>query len=253
VTADIKTIAAHDCYGLACITALTVQSTMGVKTVHPVPAVDIAATLMELAADFGIAAVHIGMLANADAARSVAAFLEETRPKHVVLDPVLRSSSGADLLDRDGRLVLRERLLPLADVITPNVDEAAALSGMSVGDLQEMKAAALHLHAAGAPAVVITGGHLAEAEDLLSIANQKPPRQVTFRSQHLESRSTHGTGCAFSCALACELALGKELEQAVARAKQYVTEAIRRAYEIGRGTGPVNHLFRIATGGESES
>src|SRR5580700_8817253 len=176
VTADIKTIAAHGCYGVACITAMTVQSTSGVKRVEAVDPVLVSDTLEELAADLEIAAVHIGMLGSAKVVKAVADFLsgqisgQPGRPRlpNVVLDPILKSSSGADLLDAAGTRLLIERLIPLSDVVTPNVDEAAVLTGLKVTDLDEMKAAAAKLHALGASAVVITGGHLEKATDLLS-------------------------------------------------------------------------------------
>ena len=165
ITADIKTIAAHACYGVACITALTVQSTSGVKRVQPVDPALIFDTLEELAADLDIAAVHIGMLGSAKVVKAIADFLSSqpgkaseqpgnARLPNIVLDPILKSSSGADLLDAAGTRLLIERLIPLADVVTPNVDEAAAITGLKVTDLDEMKAAAAKLHALGAPAVV---------------------------------------------------------------------------------------------------
>src|SRR5215467_3212126 len=160
VTADIKTIAAHGCYGIACITALTVQSTQGVKRVDPVDTRMITESLEELAADFHISAVRIGMLGSAEVARAVASFIRRHHLDNVVLDPVLKSSSGMDLLPRDGMQILKEKLLPLAHVITPNIDEAAALTGLGVSSLEEMQAAALALHKLGAQKVIVTGGHL---------------------------------------------------------------------------------------------
>ena len=133
ITADIKVIAAHECYGVACATALTVQSTRGVSRVQGVDPKIIAETLAELASDFGIAAVHIGMLGNGKVAMAVADFLAHAKPPHVVLDPILKSSSGADLLDPAGTRVLIERLLPLAELVTPNLDEAVALTGAGTG------------------------------------------------------------------------------------------------------------------------
>lgn len=242
ITADIKTIAAHGCYGVACITALTVQSTTGVRQVVPVPGAVIHDTLQELAADMDIAAVRIGMLGSAEVAREVAAFLRG-RPGVVVLDPILRASSGTGLVDEAGFEVLRDALLPLATVITPNMDEAAALTGLPVRDLEDMKAAAARLHRLGARAVVLTGGHLdgREAVDLLSVSGADGFLQE-FRSERLASRSTHGTGCAFATALACNLAQKQELRNAVALAKEYVAKAIAHAYPLGRGIGPLNHF-----------
>jgi hydroxymethylpyrimidine/phosphomethylpyrimidine kinase len=246
VTADIKTIAAHGCYGVACITALTVQSTRGVSRVLPVEPALLANTLNELAEDMAISAVHIGMLGTRDSARAVAAFLREGGFRSIVLDPVLKSSSGAELLDPPGKALLVKQLIPLADVITPNVDEAAALTGLAVTGLAEMKAAAAKLHEMGAGAVVVTGGHLTEPTDVLSVSTGEEGILVEeFTGRKLKSASTHGTGCAFSTSLACHLAQGRSLPEAVRLAKAYVVEAIEHAYPVGRGMGPLNHLFRM--------
>lgn len=251
ITADIKTIAAHGCYGVACITSLTVQSTVGVRRVEAASPKLVLDTLDELAADLPIAAVHVGMLGDGPVASAVADFLERSAPAIVVLDPVLQSSSGASLLDAQGVEVLTRRLLPLATVVTPNVDEAAALTGLPVTSLEQMKAAATGLHALGAGRVVITGGHLCPAVDLLSVAaGQGQPQQSSYAAEHLESTSTHGTGCAFSTALACRLACGHDLSQAVVLAKEYVRQAILHASPIGKGRGPVNHLFQGNVGEE---
>ena len=163
VTADIKTIAAHSCYGVACITAMTVQSTSGVKRVEVFDPALVSDTLEELAADLEIAAVHIGMLGSAKVVKAVADFLSgksgKPRLPNIVLDPVLKSSSGSDLLDLAGTKLLIDRLLPLARIVTPNIDEASVLTGLQVKDLEEMKAASSKLHEMGASAVVVTGGH----------------------------------------------------------------------------------------------
>lgn len=245
ITADIKTIAAHECYGVACITALTVQSTQGVLRVEPVKPEVIAETLQELISDLEIAAVHVGMLGTSEAVGVVADFLERTKLAHVVLDPILRSSSGADLLNRAGLRLLIEKLIPLVEMITPNLDEAAALTGLPVANLDQMRAAAAKLHSLGAANIVITGGDLEKATDLLSFATRRGVEQEVFKAERLRSNSTHGTGCAFSTALACHLAHGRGLPEAVLLAKAYVAAAIANAYPLGRGVGPVNHHYRM--------
>jgi hydroxymethylpyrimidine/phosphomethylpyrimidine kinase len=245
VTADVKTIAAHGCYGVACITALTVQSTAGVKRVAAVSPEVIAETLEELSADLDIAAVHIGMLGSGKVARVVSEFLAKSELGNVVLDPIIKSSSGSDLTDAPGLRVLVERLLPQATVITPNVDEAATLTGLAVTNLEQMRVAAARLHEMGATAVVITGGHLDKAIDLLSFTSRHGTEQEVFKSNRLESKSTHGTGCAFSTAMACHLARGRGLPEAVLLSKTYVAAAIANAHPLGRGTGPVHHLYRM--------
>jgi hydroxymethylpyrimidine/phosphomethylpyrimidine kinase len=262
VTADIKTIAAHGCYGVACITAITVQSTAGVRRVEPIDPDLITETLEELAADIAIAAVHIGMLGSGKVVKAVAEFLGQRSGQaklvNVVLDPILKSSSGEDLLDAAGTRLLIEKLIPLADVITPNVDEAAALTGLKVTDLDEMRAAAAKLHEMGSAAVVVTGGHLEKAIDLLSFITKSGIEEEVFKAERQRSNSTHGTGCAFATAMACHLALDRGLAEAALLAKTYVTAAIAAGHPLGRGTGPVHHLYRMnqqrrAAGTGSES
>jgi hydroxymethylpyrimidine/phosphomethylpyrimidine kinase len=262
VTADIKTIAAHACYGVACITAMTVQSTAGVKRVEVADEGLLSECLEELAADLDIAAVRIGMLASAKVVKAVADFLSgqpvaqggsnaakhpvKARLPNIVLDPILESSSGTELLDPAGTGLLIERLIPLADVVTPNVDEAALITGMQVRDLDEMKAAAGKLHQLGAAAVVITGGHLEKAIDLLSFKGNRGIEQEVFKAERQRSNSTHGTGCAFATAMACHLALDRGLAEAALLAKTYVTAAIANGHPLGRGIGPVHHLYRMS-------
>jgi hydroxymethylpyrimidine/phosphomethylpyrimidine kinase len=262
VTADIKTISAHSCYGVACITAMTVQSTKGVKRVEVVDPAFLSQSLEELAADLAISAVHIGMLGSGKVVKAVADFLSgsaasqgggrsgnqrgKSRLPNLVLDPVLKSSSGADLLDAAGTRLLIERLIPLADIVTPNIDEAAVLTGIQVKNLDDMKAASAKLHEMGASAVVITGGHLDKAIDLLSFTTRRGVEQEIFKAERQRSNSTHGTGCAFATALACHLALDRGLAEATLLAKTYVTAAISYGHPLGRGTGPVNHLYRMS-------
>ena len=245
ITADIKTIAAHECYGVSCITALTVQSTQGVRRVEGVDPKTIAETLRELASDVEIEAVHIGMLGNGQVVEAVADFLSRAKLPHVVLDPILKSSSGADLLDAAGIRLLIERLIPLAELVTPNLDEASVLTGTPVTNLDEMRETAARLHSLGAANVVVTGGHLEKAIDLLSFTTTRGVELEVFKADLLRSNSTHGTGCAFSTALACHLALGRGLPEAVLLSKVYVSAAIANAYPLGKGVGPLNHLFRM--------
>jgi hydroxymethylpyrimidine/phosphomethylpyrimidine kinase len=245
VTADIKTIAAHECYGVSCITALTVQSTRGVRRVEGVDPKLIADTLEELVSDVQLEAVHIGMLGNEQVVAVIADFLDEAQPPHVVLDPILKSSSGADLLNPAGTRLLIDRLLPIVELITPNLDEAGTLTGLEVRNLDQMRAAAAQLHAMGAANAVVTGGDLDKAIDLLSFTTSRGTEQEVFKSERIRSNSTHGTGCAFSTALACHLALGRGFPEAVLLAKVYVSAAISHAYPVGTGVGPLYHLYRM--------
>ncbi|PYV97349.1 MAG: bifunctional hydroxymethylpyrimidine kinase/phosphomethylpyrimidine kinase [Acidobacteria bacterium] len=245
VTADIKTIAAHGCYGVACITALTVQSTSGVRRVEPLSPSFITETLEELTSDLEIAAVRIGMLGSRAVVKAVAEFVHHRGLPNVVLDPILKSSSGARLLEDGGPAILLEKLLPLASVVTPNREEASALTSLPVTNLEEMRAAARKLHAMGAAAVVVTGGDLQKATDLLSFTNKRGVQQEVFKSDRQASNSTHGTGCAFATAMACHLAQDRGLPEAVLLAKAYVSAAIAKAHSVGRGIGPVHHLYRM--------
>lgn len=249
VTADIKTIAAHGCYGIACVTAMTVQSTAGVRRVEALDPVLVTDTLEELASDVPISAVHVGMLGNAKVVKAVAEFLSRRSGKNklpnIVLDPILKSSSGTDLLDAPGTKLLIEKLIPLADVTTPNAGEAAVLTGLKVTDLEEMRAAAAKLHELGTAATVITGGHLEKATDLLSFTTKRGYEQEVFKAERQRSNCTHGTGCAFATAIACHLALDRGLPEAVLLAKTYIIAAIAAGHPLGRGTGPVHHLYRM--------
>jgi hydroxymethylpyrimidine/phosphomethylpyrimidine kinase len=249
ITADLKTFAAHGIYGVACISALTVQSTLGVRAVEPLSAMLVRQTLECLAEDVSVSGIKIGMLGSSAVVCEVSSFLTAqsgTIPRErIVLDPVLRSTSGTALIDQDGVRVIRDELLPRVGWITPNVDELAMLAGGSP-DREEVPAAAARLQAIAAQLgndelnVVVTGGHLSRPDDFLLTAsgagNWLPGEKII-------TNATHGTGCAFSSALLCELISGRSPEEAVAAAKAYVAEALRSAYPIGKGKGPMNHLF----------
>ena len=250
IAADLKTIAAHGLFGISCITALTVQSTQGVADVRPLSGELVRNTLRVLLDDFHPSAVKIGMLGNKEVAEAVAGLLEAARLPNIVLDPVLKSSSGAELLDEQGIRLLIERLLPLVDVITPNAEEAQLLARVSVRTLDEMRKVAHQLHRLGARNVVVTGGHLFPPTDVLSQTVGSAEKLIGFAGTHVATESTHGTGCAFSSALGCNLALGKNLEESVGAAKEYVNQALRQAYRVGKGKGPINHLFGLDPAGQ---
>lgn len=248
VTADVKTAAALGCYAATCITALTVQSTRGVFGVRPLEADLITQTLRTLADDLEIKAIRLGMLGSGVVATAVADFLEAARLPNVVLDPVVQSSSGAALLDEAGLEVMRNRLIPLCDVLTPNIHEAAVLvESQPFADQSRwatvqprLDELAVGIHRLGAKAVVITGGHVDPANDYLSYNGGQQVDLIL--GERIESRSTHGTGCAYATAMACRLALGNDLPQAARAAKGYVGRAIQLAYPVGKGNGPINHF-----------
>lgn len=242
VAADLKTFAVHDCYGIAAITALTIQSTQGVKAVHPIPAAALRAQLDALAEDFEIAAVKIGMLANRSNAATVAEFLDQSALKQVILDPVVKPSSGGpELLDPAGVKFLREDLIKRAAVITPNIEEAELLTGLAIRDVGAMKAAAQKLVEMGALAAIVKGGHMDKPIDVLFDGSEF----VTFSGDQIKTGHTHGTGCTFSSAITAQLATGRALPDAVTLAKAYVTQSILHGYSIGKGIGPVNPFYRF--------
>lgn len=247
ITADLKTFAAHGVYGVAAITALTVQSTQGVRSLEPVRPSLFRETLECLAEDIQLDGVKLGMLASAGLVAEAEHFLRgrsNLRPK-VVLDPVLQSSSGAALLDAEGTALLRERLLGVVGWITPNLDELSLLTGVKVQAREQVPPAAERLArqaaSAGNPgiAIVVTGGHLDRPDDYLLLEG----KGSWLSGDRVQTRSTHGTGCAFSSALLAELVLGRTGLDAVEAAKRYVTGALRAAYPIGQGRGPLHHLF----------
>ncbi|MGD0921827.1 MAG: bifunctional hydroxymethylpyrimidine kinase/phosphomethylpyrimidine kinase [Terriglobia bacterium] len=241
ITADLKTFAAHHCYGVAAITALTVQNTQGASAVHPVEASLLQQSVQSLLADERVKAVKIGMLGNRANAEVVREVLEANPSLPAVLDPVVRSASGLELLDAAGLDYLREHLLSRVRLVTPNLEEAATLTGLKVESMEGMKAAAHRLVEMGARAVVVTGGHLEKAIDVYIDGTELE----SFVGDRVKPDNTHGTGCTFSSAIAANLALGRQLRDAVVLAKAYVTEAIRKAYPVGPGRLPLNHLFRM--------
>lgn len=249
VTADIKTAAAMGCYAVTCVTALTIQNTQGVFSVQTSNPPRVGWTLQVLSEDFDIAAVRLGMLGSSEVAAAVRTFLDAHKLPNVVLDPVIRSSSGTPLLDQRGIGILRE-MLPLCGVITPNIAEAAMLAGAdAIPDasswetaLPQIRRLAARLHELGAKAIVITGGHLNPPNDFLSDGRVGAAQERVFPGEPIESPSTHGTGCAFATALACRLAFGDDVKDAIAAAKEYVRRTILSAYPLGKGVGPVNHF-----------
>jgi len=239
VAADLKVFWNHGLYGVSAITALTVQSTQGVGGVEPVSRRLLRQTLDCLADDLPLAGIKIGMLGSAEIVSELASFLGRggVDRSHIVLDPVLRSSSGTELLSQEGVGRLRDDLLPQVGWVTPNLDELAALTGEGGVTREKVPSLACRL-AAMAPGlnVVLTGGHLDPPDDFLLTA---AGRTHWFPGRRVHTTSTHGTGCAFSSALLCRLVLGDAPADAVAEAKAWVTHALETAVPIGKGRGPV--------------
>jgi hydroxymethylpyrimidine/phosphomethylpyrimidine kinase len=242
IQADLKTFAAHGVYGASAITAITVQSTRGVESVAPLEADLVTAQIEAVAGDLAIDATKIGMLATSAIIEAVAAAIKELELPLVVVDPVLVSSSGTRLLDDDGVHALCTELMPLARVVTPNVPEAEALTGLLIDSLAAAREAARRLQKRGAAAVIITGGHGMWERDVVDLLLDGHQFHE-LRTPRVSGRETHGTGCTFASAVAAGLALGLPLPEAAARAQQYVAGAIAHARPIGHGRGPLNHFW----------
>jgi hydroxymethylpyrimidine/phosphomethylpyrimidine kinase len=243
IAADLKTFAAHGCYGVAAITSLTVQSTEGVQAVHNTPAAELREQLEVLSKDCDIAAVKIGMLGNRGNTVVVAEFLDAHKFAHVVHDPVMKSSSGAELLDAAGIKYLVTELLKRSTVITPNVPEAEILTGLEIKDVAGMEAAAKKIVEMGAHAVIVKGGHMERAIDVLFDGE----KITLLGGERVKANNNHGTGCTFASAVAAQLASGRGLTEAAMLAKAYVTKAIEKGYAIGKGRIPLDHFYRLRT------
>ncbi len=240
VIADLKTFAAFDTFGVAVITTLTAQNSTGVQAVHPLPEEQVGEQIEAILGDIEVGALKIGLLGSARIARLVADLLERDPMANVVLDPVLRASTGRELLERKAIPVLRQRLLPLVRVVTPNLQEAAALSGLdSVRDLAAMKEAARRIHAQGARSVIVKGGHLPGRSIDVAYDGR---RFMLFDATRLAATQARGLGCAFSSAIAAALARGEALKSAIDGAKRYVSRALLRAVRVGRGRAHLDLL-----------
>jgi hydroxymethylpyrimidine/phosphomethylpyrimidine kinase len=239
IQADLKTFHRFGIFGTSVITAVTAQNTRGVRAVHPIPPEMVRNQLAAVVEDLRPAAVKSGMLASGALVREVAAGLVLHRLTPYVLDPVMVASSGDRLLDPDAERDVLERLVPLATLVTPNLDEARILTGLAVDGPDAMERAGQRLLARGARAALLKGGHL--PGDLLVDVLVMPDAVRRFSHPRIATRSTHGTGCTLSAAITAGLALGKTLDEAVADAIEYVRRAIASAPDLGRGHGPVWH------------
>lgn len=241
VAADLKTFAAHGCYGIAAITSLTAQNTQKVEAVHNTPSAELREQLEVLASDCEIAAVKVGMLGNRGNAVVVAEFLDAHKFPFVVHDPVMKSSSGTELLDAGGVNYTIAELLKRSSVITPNVPEAEILAGMTIKDVADMEVAARKIVEMGAKAAIIKGGHMERAIDVLFDGLEVHQ----LGGDKVKVENTHGTGCTFASALTAQLAVGRPLYEALTLAKAYVVKAMEKAYPVGKGRVPLDHFYRM--------
>jgi hydroxymethylpyrimidine kinase/phosphomethylpyrimidine kinase len=237
IQADLKTITVLGGYGMSVITALTAQNTVGVQAVFELPIDFIEKQIDSVIRDIGVDAVKTGMLSNSQIVGLVARKIKEYRLKSVVVDPVMLAKSGDPLLKEEAQKSLREKLIPLAHVVTPNLPEASVLCGYTVHDLATMKEAARHIHGFGPKNVLIKGGHL-EGEIIDLLFDGKAFHE--YRGPRISTKNTHGTGCTFASAIATELAKGNPVHVAVKRAKDFMTIAIRFSLPLGKGHGPTN-------------
>ncbi len=247
IQADLKTMSANGCYGMSVITALTAQNTVGVSAIHAVPVDFVAAQMEAVLSDIGVDAVKIGMLFSPELIKTVAENLQKFAIRTIVLDPVMVAQSGDKLLQDEAIEALKEYLIPLAELITPNLPEASVLLGRDIATTAAIEQATVELTDFGCRNVLIKGGHLegGDSDDCLYLGEEK--RLVILPGQRIATRNNHGTGCTLSAAIASFIARGESVENAVRLAKEYITGAIRAGadYRIGHGHGPVHHFYHF--------
>lgn len=246
IQADLKTFAAFGVYGTSAITAITAQNTVGVVAVHELPPKMVAAQIDAVVKDIGVDGAKTGMLANTGIIEVVAEKVKEHRIEKLVVDPVMVAKSGDPLLRPEAIQALKERLLPFAYIVTPNLPEAEVLVGRKLEGEEEIREAAKEIHGMGPKFVVIKGGHrTGDATDFLFDGN----RFQEFRAERIKTPHTHGTGCTFAAGLTACLAKGMTTAEALAAVKAYVTEALTQAYPVGNGRSPVHHFYGFWEGG----
>ncbi|MGB3542234.1 bifunctional hydroxymethylpyrimidine kinase/phosphomethylpyrimidine kinase [Rubrivirga sp.] len=242
IQADLKTFEAHGVFGMSVVTALTAQNSQEVSGVYDVPAEFVTAQLDTVAADFPVGAVKTGMLASPEVVAAVAEGLTRLRLTPIVVDPVMVSKGGHPLLPDDAVATVATRLIPLADVVTPNAHEAARLTGLEVRTLEDARRAARQILAFGPKAVLVKGGHLDDETDAVDLLLTEHG-ETLYREERIETPNTHGTGCTYASAIAANLARGLDLEDAVGRARRYLQQAIRHGLALGSGHGPTSHFW----------
>lgn len=240
IQADIKTMTANGVYAMSAVAALTAQNTTGVYGILEVPTEFLEQQLDCIFTDIVPDAVKIGMLFSEEMMETVAGKLKEYKARHVVLDPVMVSTSGSRLMRQEAEAVLQQKLFPLAEVITPNIPEAEVLTGRSIHGRKEMEQAAMMLHERWRCGVLLKGGHrISDADDFL----YQEQGGIWIRGGRIDNPNAHGTGCTLSSAIACNLAKGYALCQAVEKAKEYLSGALGAQLDLGKGAGPMNHAW----------
>lgn len=244
IQADLKTFSALGVFGTSAITAITAQNTIGVDAVEVLSPAMVKAQIESVVRDLPVRAAKTGMLATAAIIETVSSTIKETGPAMLVVDPVMVAKSGHRLLAEEAEAALRRVLLPAAHVITPNLPEAEALTGMRIATLDDVKIAAQKLHALGAQNVLLKGGHLPGDQVVDFLFDGK--NFYEFKAARVETNSTHGTGCTLSAAITAYLAWGEKLPDACRQAKEYLTGALKHAPALGHGHGPVGHFWRFS-------
>lgn len=242
IQADIKTFSAHGTYGMSVITAVTAQNTQGVFDVQDIDPEIIKKQIDAIFTDIEVAGVKIGMVSKTETINAIADKLTEYKPEKVVVDPVMISKSGFDLLKPEAKEALIKRLIPLAYVVTPNLPEAEVITGMKIDDIESMKKAAEAIYKMGAKNVLVKGGHLEnDATDILFDGKNF----TEYKSKRIDTKNTHGTGCTLSSAIAANLGKGIDIVTAVKNAKDYITIGIEHSIALGHGVGPTNHFYTL--------
>jgi len=244
IQADLKTFSALGCYGTSAITTITVQNTLGVTAIHPIPADIVRGQVVAVLEDIKPSAIKIGIVQSADQVLSIAEVLKTYPHIPVILDPVMVSTSGFHLINQGTLVSLQQAIFPLTSLVTPNLDEAEILANMKISTVDDMKEAASRIIQTGCKAVLVKGGHL-NGPDLFDVYQDRNGVEHIFKSIAVQTSNTHGTGCTLSAAIAAFIALGPNMPQAIEKAKEFVQQAIIEGKHVktGEGKGPLNHFF----------
>lgn len=241
IQADLKTFQERDVFGTSAIIALTVQNTLGVHGVHPVPMEYVIGQLDALFADFDLKAIKTGMLLNSDYIIAIADYLKQHSKAALIVDPVMVAKGGAALMEDTATQAMIDHMLPLATLVTPNIPEAETILARKIETEEDMVQAAKDIQNLGASNVLVKGGHSLNEEEARDFLWTEDGEGYWFASQRFHTKNTHGTGCTYSACITAEIAKGKPLKEAIATAKEYITSAIYHGIEVGHGHGPTNH------------